>query len=211
MELRTRLQGKMGLDRMARQVAASLDAGRETGRFDMETMRRLLAQTDFEESGARGLVWFSRTDAIHGAEHLVLDNGLGVYRTSVSDLLLRKAPTVREMISFRNVRKILDDSDVCRFKGKQSIEHVRKVAIGRLSIVVTPQDVAALAEWGGISLELGEPEDVVMALSLFDELQGRRPVGRPLVAEGVWVTAKRRGRPFGTWYSFRRSLFPSGF
>ena len=55
---------------------------------------------------------------------LVFDNELALYHSTVDDVALRKSPEWKEMVSIRNVRRILNDQDVVVSKGKESIRRI---------------------------------------------------------------------------------------
>jgi hypothetical protein len=70
----------------------------------------------------RDLVLFLETDGPGQTRILVLDNDLSIYNTSVDDVVLRKSPTVKEMVNIRNAIKILNDKDVVTSKKEVSSE-----------------------------------------------------------------------------------------
>ena len=79
-------------------------------------------------------------------EVLVLDNALPIYRTTVNDVVLRKSPCWHEMVSIRNIRKIMNDKDVIISKGKASLEKLHADALALFDLTYTEDDMALLLE-----------------------------------------------------------------
>lgn len=103
---------------------------------------------------------------------MVLDNELAVYNTSAEDVGLRKSPTVKEMISIRNVVKILSDSDVIVSKREETVRAVRNECIAMLDLSFDESDIEAIKKDGVVSLEKGYTDGVLECFSLFEELLG---------------------------------------
>ena len=101
---------------------------------------------------------------------LVLDNALPIYRTSVTDVALRKSPTVKEMISFKNVRKILSDADVVISKKQDSVTTIQQACVDQLDLRFQAADIEAIAQEGRLALESADSTGVKESLSLFAEL-----------------------------------------
>ena len=101
---------------------------------------------------------------------MVLDNDLPVYRTTVADVALRKSPTVKEMISIRNVMRILNDADVVVSKKAETVAGVQQACIAGLDLRHTPADIEALAFDGRAAMENRYAEGVIETIDLFAEL-----------------------------------------
>jgi hypothetical protein len=101
---------------------------------------------------------------------LVLDNDLTFYRTTVEDVVLRKNPTVKEMVSIRNAIKILNDKDVVVSRKEESLQTVQAICIGELDLRYTDADIKALADEGKSALENGYAPGVQENLMLFADL-----------------------------------------
>jgi hypothetical protein len=76
---------------------------------------------------------------------LVLDNDLTIYHTTVEDVVLRKSPTVKEMVSIRNAIKILNDKDVVISKKEASLKTIRDICIDQLDLHYTAADIDGIA------------------------------------------------------------------
>ena len=134
-------------------------------------MRRLLDLAGWQVRRERDLELYLPPDAPESAV-LVLDNDLPWYRTTVEDVVLRKSPLIKEMISFRNIRRILNDADVVVRKKADTVAAIQAAAITGLDLSHSPEDIAAMALDGAASLESRYAEGVTEALELFAEILG---------------------------------------
>ena len=90
----------------------------------------------------------------------------------LGDVLIRKSPYTKEMLSIKNIIKILKDSDVKLSRKEASLKIVQKKCIDRLDLTYKESDIAAIAKEGSDSLEKGYTDGVIESLSLFSELLG---------------------------------------
>ncbi|MDD5206248.1 MAG: hypothetical protein PHS17_12545, partial [Desulfobacterales bacterium] len=107
---------------------------------------------------------------------LVLDNELPIYHTTVADVTLRKSPHWQDVFSIRNIRRIMNDQDIIVSRGKESLKRVHAVALGRLDLTYTRDDLDQLIKEGMVGLEQGSLAKVREALDLFFELLGFQAV-----------------------------------
>ena len=124
MSFRENLQAKIQLDRLVRELSATLNEGPGQWHVDKELMRTLLSKSDFTQRRARDLELYVRPLQGEMMEVLVFDNELALYHSTVDDVALRKSPEWKEMVSIRNIRRILNDQDVVVRKAKESIRHI---------------------------------------------------------------------------------------
>ncbi len=169
MGFRENLLQKIKIDDLARKVARSLNSG-DAAKFDKAAMRELLGLGDYPEINEREFSLFILEKGAETDRMIVLDNGLGIYQTTLNDVLMRKSPTVKEMISIRNAMKILNDKDVLISKKSDSLETVRTDVVGKLDLSFTPEDIDDLARDGQASLESNYGAGVLEILTLFTEL-----------------------------------------
>jgi hypothetical protein len=148
-----------------------IDSGR---RLDKQVMRALLKMGDFPEQKKRDLeLYFLDPDTTAKTRRiLVLDNDLTIYRTTVDDVVLRKSPTVKEMISIRNAIKILNDKDVVVSKKEETVATIRMALIGSLDLSYDAADLDEIVKEAQASLENAYGAGVSEALILFAELLG---------------------------------------
>lgn len=197
MGFRDALLQKIAIDGLALKVRRSLQNERETGTIDRESLRRLFAVSRYEEVLARDLELYVRKGEGDVKDIIVLDNGLARYRTTVSDVLLRKSPTVKEMVRFRNARKILSDGDVLVEKRGDTLATLQRHCIGLLPLSCGPAEVAALCGEGILALEIQDAGDVETCLILFEELLGHRPPPFAFRRSGWRISCRREGKGDG--------------
>ncbi len=196
MGFRENLKQKIEIDRLAAHVARTVSAGPQSDtRIDKAAMRRLIDLAGWQIRQERDLELCLPPPGAPEAV-LVLDNDLGWYRTTVADVVLRKSPLIKEMISIRNIRRILNDADVVVRKKTESVSVIQAAALARLDLSYSPEDIAAIALDGAASLESRYAEGVVEALDLLAEVLGYVPPPPPFAAAHHQIRA-RVARPAG--------------
>ena len=179
MDFRANLLQKIAIDELADGVISSL-AGPDSGlKFDKIGMRRLLEMGPYRHQRERDLDLYIQEGGPLSGVILVLDNGLALYETTVEDVVMRKSPTVKEMVSIRNAIKILNDKDVVRARKSETVDLVRQVLLGQLDLTYTPQDIEDLALAGRSALESQYGPGVEESLRLFAEILDLRPLPNP--------------------------------
>ncbi|MCW7753157.1 hypothetical protein OOT00_04060 [Desulfobotulus sp. H1] len=168
MTFRDALVKKIALDGLVQRIRSSMTA--ETDRPDRKNLAMLLAESAYEPSTTRDLDVYIREEEGELPDIVVLDNGLGRYRTTLDDVALRKSPTVKEMISFTNARKILSDSDVLVSRREKTLDFLHRHCIDRLNLNWTRKDIAAIADEGWQAMETRDAKGVETAMTLFSEL-----------------------------------------
>ena len=165
---------KIEIDDLAVQVANSVKPQTDAAKFDKAAARRLLEMGGFPHVvlKERDLELYILEDDGEKKKIIVLDNGLAIYDTTIDDVAMRKSPTVKEMISIRNARKILTDSDVLVSKRTDSVRTVKKLLIGQLDLTYTDDDIARIGYEGAASLEGKDLDGVRESLTLFGEILG---------------------------------------
>jgi hypothetical protein len=170
MSFKENLLKKIRIDKMAGKVLDSIgppDSGRKV---DKETMRKMLEMSVYQTRKERDLELFVQDTANDIKKILVLDNELPVYNTTVDDVVLRKSPTLKEMLSIRNALKILNDADVLVCKKGDSIKFFRNECIALLDLSFKASDLQEIEKDGIASLERGYMDGVAETLDLFSEL-----------------------------------------
>jgi hypothetical protein len=165
---------KQQLDRLAREVEARLRLPAGQKSLNKDAMRRLLGYTRFEPARVRDLEIYVRPVEGEINEVVVLDNELPIYRTTVADVGLRKTPLVKEMLSIRNIRKILDDKDVVASKGEESLRRIYAQAFSGLDFSYSDDEIESLVDEGKQALKANSLERVEDILEVFLELLGYR-------------------------------------
>jgi hypothetical protein len=177
MSLKENLRKKILIDSLARAVSQSIGPPGGPRKIDKENMRRLLSFTSFVLEKQRDLeLYFRELD--HGiGEVLCLDNELPLYQnTNLDDVGLRRSPELKEMISIKNVIKILNVKDILLCNGRDAVDYVQNLAIQSLDFSFDEKDVDDMAEEGVEALVRADSDGVMEILDLFVELLGYRAV-----------------------------------
>jgi hypothetical protein len=165
-------------------------------RLDKVLTRKLIDRTDLEYKKVRDLNLYVRPLEDKIMEVLVLDNALPIFHTTVDDVVLRKSPYWHEMVSIRNIRKIMNDKDVMISKGKESLERLHANALGRLDLTYTRDDLALLMEDARQALEQQSITQIQESLDLFFALLDFEPVSLGVLEKDLHIFA--RPKPNGS-------------
>ena len=167
------LKQKVLIDRLSRTVSQSVGAPGVSRKIDKETMRRLLSLSPFVLEKRRDLDLYFRELEPGVGEVLVLDNELPLYgNTTLDDVTLRKSPELKEMISIRNVIKILNDADILMYKGREALRYVQDRTLELLDLRYQERDIQEMADKGLEAFVRGDSEGVMEILDLFVEILG---------------------------------------
>lgn len=209
MSFKENLLKKIEIDRLTQKVIDSIgppDSGRK---IDKDAVRDLLAFGDYEHVQERDLDLYVKGQDKENKRIIVLDNELAIYHTDISDVVLRKSPTVKEMLSIRNAIKILKDSDVVVSKREESVSAIRNEGIGGLDLTFTPADIDDITKDGIASLQNGYAEGVVESLDMFAQLLGYTGAPKPLRISNHTIIGNRSkndsgGESFGPMVIYSR-------
>jgi hypothetical protein len=176
MSFKENLLKKIKINKLAKQVIATIGHPDSDRRVDKNIMRNLLAMSSYTHRRERDLdLYLQDHNGTHKTKILVLDNDLAIYHTTVEDVALRKSPTVKEMISIRNVIKILNDSDVVVSKKEASVQTIRQECIAMLELSFIESDLDEILDDGRASLEKEYSDGIIEALELFAEILAFEP------------------------------------
>jgi len=178
MSFRENLLKKIKIEQLSRKVLASLGSAESGLKIDKDAMRSLLEMSPYQYKKERDLDLYIQKGDGELSRILVLDNELPIYETTVEDVLIRKSPYTKEMLSIKNAIKILKDSDVKISRKEVSLERVQKECIDSLDLAYNPSDIEAIAKDGTDSLENNYFDGILESLSLFAELLGYHPPPR---------------------------------
>lgn len=170
MSFKENLLKKIKINRLVNQVIATIGPADSERKVDKNLMRRLLEMSPYTYRKERDLDLYLQNPAAATTKILVLDNDLAIYNTFVEDVALRKSPTVKEMISIRNVVKILNDSDVVVSKKDASVRTIQQECIQMLDLAFNESDLDEIVGDGLASLEKEYSDGVIEALDLFAEI-----------------------------------------
>jgi len=130
MELFENIQKKIVIDFLVKKIEFSLRSENGYSKVDKDSLSVLLEICGYEYVSKRGLDLFVKKDS--KKQIIVSDAMIGRYETDVTDVVLRKSPTLKEMISFKNARKILGDSDVLKSVKKETLDYLRASYITKI-------------------------------------------------------------------------------
>lgn len=172
MSFKENLQMKVRVDRLARAVKDSI--GSVSGGFtiDRDDMRLLLEMAGYESTTRRGLEMYARDFTGGKIPIVLLDNELKIYDTDVDDVLMRKNPTLGEMVRIRSILKILNDKDVVISRRFDTVDKIRHEALERIDLTFTNADVEALYQEASDALAQESPDSIVDSLEIFAEILG---------------------------------------
>jgi len=172
MSFKENLLRKIEIDRLTRSILAMIGPVDSGKRIDRTLLNKLMAFFPWHRKKERDLELYLEDAEAEKTRILVLDNDLTIYDTTVDDVVMRKSPTVKEMVSIRNAIKILSDKDVVVCKKEKSLREIQKICIAELDLAFSASDIAAIAADGAASLENGYAEGVQESLMLLAELLG---------------------------------------
>jgi hypothetical protein len=175
MSFKENLLKKIQIDALAQKVISSWGPPDSGKRIDKDAMRDLLAMSIYTHQKKRDLDLYVADSEDKHKKILVLDNELPIYLTTIEDVVLRKSPYIKEMVSIRNAIKILKDSDVKISIKDASVKSIQKECIDRLDLSYNEADIEEIAREGAASLENKYVEGATEGLALFAELLGYRP------------------------------------
>ena len=175
MSFKENLLQKIKINKTAMQVIASIGPPDSDRKVDKEIMRRLLKMSSYTYRKERDLDLYIQDVDADKTRILVLDNDLAIYNTFIEDVALRKSPTVKEMISIRNIIKILNDTNVVVSKKEESVKTIQKECIDMLDLSFDKSDLDEIVKDGSASLDREYADGVIESLDLFAEILGYSP------------------------------------
>jgi hypothetical protein len=195
MSFQQNLKRKMEIDRLTRKVRDSLAPAENGPRLDKDAMRQLLEAAGYQNRVERETELFSRDFDEKPPEIIVLDSVLAFYRTDPKDVLLRKSPTLKEMISIRNAIRILNDKNVVVSRKTDTLMRVHTQCVRLLDLRYNRADIVSIADQGVDGLESATPETVAESLEMFVELLDLRPWKAPAQMPGIRMWTKPAADP----------------
>ena len=172
MPFKENLLKKIQIDALAKKVISSFGPPDSGMRIDKDAMRSLLEMSIYKHQKKRDLDLYMADSEGEQKKVLVLDNELPIYLTTIEDVVLRKSPYIKEMVSIRNMIKILRDSDVKISTKGESVKTVQKECIESLDLTYNETDIEEISKDGIASLESGYAEGITESLVLFSDLLG---------------------------------------
>ncbi len=190
MSFKENLRAKIQLDALLRKLIFTMRETPAQRWLDKGLTQKLLDMTDLEPKKVRDLHLYVRPLEGETLEVLVLDNELPIYHTTVADVALRKSPMWKEMLSIRNIKKILNDQDVIVSKGKESLKRLHAHALAELDITYTRDDLAELVEDARQGLDQKSVAQIQESFDLFFELLDFQPVSLGVLEQDLQSFAR---------------------
>ncbi len=178
---------KIKIDRTAAKIKKSIGTLESGKKIDKEAARSLFAMTPLEPVKERDLELYVMPGESGKKMIVVLDNDLPVYKTTISDVLIRKSPTIKEMISIKNAIKILNDKDVLVSKKEESLKTIQKMCIEQLNLSYDISHLENLAKEGMIAIESEDRDKVLSVLEIFSEIIGFSEAPKGFKSEGFKI------------------------
>ncbi|PID73823.1 MAG: hypothetical protein CSB33_01760 [Desulfobacterales bacterium] len=173
------LRKKIHIDRLSRTARAGIGPSGSGKAVDVDAVTELLAICDYDHRRERDLDLYIRRRDESPPRILVLDNELAVYGTDMEDVLMRKSPTLKEMLSIRGAMRILNDGDVVLRRREDTLGRLREEALEKLDLRFSAGDLEALAADGMAALRNQYPDGVLDTLDLFAEILCLSPLSPP--------------------------------
>lgn len=170
MSFKDNLKKKITINRLALSVLNSFRPPGSIQKVDLDSMRTLLKMSAYKFREERDLDLYYKAQMTETPRIVVLDNELPLYCTSIEDVILRKNPTVKEMISIKNAIRILNDKDVLVSKREETVHTVQNEGIALLDLSCEASDLEALENDGLQALKNNQPEIVLEHIELFAEM-----------------------------------------
>ncbi|MDY0362150.1 MAG: hypothetical protein RBR08_11915 [Desulforegulaceae bacterium] len=139
MDMFRNIKKKITIDFLVKKIELSLNSENGYSKIDHESLKIFLKTCGYESVSKRGLELFVKNETL--PKVIVNDALIGLYETDVDDVVLRKAPTLKEMISFKNAKKILSDSDVLKSVKKDTLDYLRTSYIKNLDFSDIDKDL----------------------------------------------------------------------
>jgi len=206
MSFKENLKAKINLDALLRKLTSTIRETPAQKRLDKGLTKELLEMTDLEPRQVRDLDLYVRPLEGESMEVLVLDNELPIYHTTVADVALRKSPVWKEILSIKNIKKVMDDKDVIVSKGKESLNRLYNDALARLDLSYTGEDLALLVEDARRGLEQKSLDQIQESFDLFFELLDFQPVSLGVLEYDLQVFARPKTNG-GAKTTFENILF----
>lgn len=175
MSFRENLLQKIRVDRLSQSVIDSIGSISGGYKVDKTDMKTLLKMAGYNSLTRRGLEMHAKGFTGEKNRIVLLDNELKIYNTTVEDIVVRKNPTLREMVKIRNIRKILNDQNVVVSSRAGTVKTIRREILQQIDLGFTVADIDQFYGEAVDALEENRPEDVTGILEIFAQILGLVP------------------------------------
>ena len=189
MGFKENLLKRITINDLVQVVGKTIGTANSGAKVDKKAMKQLLDMSLFDHQSEREMDLYLKPLAAEGAfQILVLDNELPLYETTLTDVLLRKNPTLKEMLNVGNAIKILNDKDVVKFRRAESLAFVQQNLLGSLDLTFDHADLTAIFKEAVVALKTHQVDGVIQGIILFCEILGYMPAPLAFQIKGnrVW-------------------------
>ncbi len=190
MGFRENLLKRITVNDLVRTVNATIGTAESGTKVDKKSMKTLLGMTCFVLHRERDMDLYIRPHKGTIQQILVLDNELPLFETTLGDVLLRRNPTLKEMISVRNALKILNDKDVVKYRRRESLDFLHRDLLKDLDLNFTDGDLDVMCSKAVKALADRDRDGIVESIVLFAEILGYVPAPRTFEIRQHRVWAK---------------------
>ncbi len=170
MSLKENILKKIIIKKAASEVTASLSLQGDSSAFDRKNAVILLEAAGYRHEHIRDLDLYYKGIDHDNRRIVVLDAEFAVYNTSMEDVVTRKSPTVKEMISIKNIRKILWDSGVILKKKVETVDELTREATDCLDLSVKEKELEDIMYYSMASLAERDMPGTLEGLGILAEL-----------------------------------------
>lgn len=201
MKLKEAILKKIKIIDAAVSVADSLKSSAES-KIDKQNAIFLLEAAGYKHEHLRDLDLYYKGIDEDRRRIIVLDSEFAIYNTSLKDVAIRKSPSIKEMLSFGNVKKILWDEGVIVQKKAGTVETIKKEALETQDIIVTKKEVEEIMYQSMASIaekdEAGIMEGLIVLAELLEWSSPKFPIKTPAVLiKGKSVSIHESESQFG--------------
>ncbi|MBI9091223.1 MAG: hypothetical protein JEZ12_18575 [Desulfobacterium sp.] len=172
MGFKENLLKRITINDLVRTVDRTLGTVASGLKINKKAMKQLFDMSTFALHREREMDLYHRPLNDGTYQILVLDNELPLFETTLADVLLRRNPTLKEMINVRNAIKILSDKDVVKSRRTDSLVFLQQDLLSSLDLTFDDADLAGIFEAAVSALENANEEEVVQSVVLFAEILG---------------------------------------
>ncbi len=175
MGFRENLLKRITINGLVRTINRTIGTAESGTKVDKKSMKALLEMSSFVVHRERDMDLYMRPlrDNIH--QILVLDNELPLFETTLGDVLLRRDPTLKEMLNLRNALKILNDKDVVKYRRNASLDFLHRDLLRDLDLTFSHADLDAIFDEAVKALRDRDRDAIVESIVLFAEILGYVP------------------------------------
>lgn len=178
MTLKENLIRKMRIDQLSLKIKKSIGMPMDEKKVDKEAVIELVQMASGTHRKIRDLDIFHFESIKDKDKFLILDNELKLYLGKTDDAVMRKSPTIKEMISIGNIRKILNDNDIVLTTKEATIDNISGMLLKEIDLSINEADLDELVLDGNEALKNKDTKGIHESLNFFSELLSYKDASR---------------------------------